>query len=1040
MNHYEPLSVTSEIGRLREVIVHTPGREIEMVTPRNFGRMLFDDTLYLKEAAKDHSYLVRILKRANVRVRLVRDLLSETLHLVGEEGRTAFARLVCRLEGCQGEYSEKLRAYSPEGLADVLIGGEPREESVTRFLRQDLYAFPPIPNMMFVRDCATVTGNSIILSSMAHAVRSREILILDLIFGNHPHFRSNGVPPWRWLGDFESRLQRGEMIRGPLGFEHISLEATNLRTLGIEPESKSNGKNVMLEADYVRLTQGPHYTLEGGNLFLLAPDTLLVGCSKRGSAPAIDALSRELLGRRSAIRNILVAVLADCKEKHLDTYFSIIDRDHYLLYPAVMEEFGACLTMLRLWLDKGQIRVQAHDTLEQALRAVGLTYDRRNVGYCAGIQPPHTPERDRWGGSESEGITVDDRILQEREWNSEALNMLPLAPGKLIASARNRATLRFLESRCDYECVPAEDFCKADDVQVQNWLAPGKRIVIALDDSELTWAHGGPRSLVLPVKRDDLDVETEEPAVLVRHLEALANEDDGRQEGPSGVDLESIKLRIESETGRLRSVVLHTPGKEIARLTPTNHDALLYDGVLDETNTRKEHKVFSDLLTALGVIVYEIEDLVATALKTLTPDQAERLFDQVVELQKEAVEDKEREDKWLPSYGDTLRGRLKECWDQDMQNQTNDLAQLLVTGMPADSSHPALFLHDADPFLLTPIPNILFMRDPGAVVGENAVVCYMRKPARRREGLLLHHVCQALAGPNGIGFDFFAEKEKTSDPEDPVLEMRGKLQQVEGGDILVIHKRILAIGCSERTTREMIEELATQLFRKDLGLKRIYAVFMPAQRSSMHLDTIFTMLSEDECLVHQPMIMPEGVEQVQVIRITANRDEDGRLTGIKSCAVNSLVGELEKEIREYEQDPNYRLKPIFAGGQNPLFQDREQYTDGTNFLAIAPGVVIGYERNYRTFQELEAAGYRVCHASEVLEREDLRADILNAMEASISRAHAGQYERKKYAIKLTERELSRARGGPRCMTMPLEREPVPWAGLEKVVKSDSSEM
>ncbi len=1062
MKYGVPLSVTSEIGRLREVIVHTPGREIEMVTPRNFGRMLFDDILYLKEVAKDHDCLVQILKKAGIVVYYFQDLLAETLHLIGYEGRRKFVELVSRLEGYSPDYCKQLSDYSPEGLADVLIGGEPRGESLTRFLRQDIYVFPPLPNLMFVRDCATVVGDGVIMSSMAHAVRSREILLFDLIFSHHSRFCREGIAPWRWLGDFESRLTKREMVRGHIGFEHVSLEGTNFKLsssgglsiggkeyVGMNTQIASGDSNVTLEANYVRFTQGPHYTLEGGNIFVLSSDTLLIGCGHRASAAAIDTLVKELFERRSKIRTVLVAIIADDKKNHLDTFFSIAGKDQYMIYPSIMEEYGAQLTMLKMWLDKGQICVKAYDSMKEAMESVGLKYDCQNVGYCAGVGLPHDEE-----------VTVEKRILQEREWHNQALNMLALAPGKLIASERNQETLRYLEDKWGYKIIRAETFLDAEQTAVEECVESDSRIVITLDDSELSRAHGGPRSLVLPIRRDDVplrrsDMEDRLSSVHVKSSQQETETEQPRPAEPNATDPKEIRLDVHSETGCLRQVVLHRPGQELAYLTPTNKTALLYDDILDLKTAQKEHRDFWKLLTALGIKVYEIEDLVLRALRDI--ERLDDVLDKVVDLQREAV--KERGGKWLPSYGETLKARLKECWEQGAE----ELTRALIEGVPADSSHPALFLDDADPFLLTPIPNILFMRDPAAVVGDNAIVCYMQKPARLREGLLLHYALQALVKQDNIErqdlwFDFFSEIQKAKEAAEKGPEKaneikggkgeagkklekvkeRGKLQRIEGGDILVIHDHILAIGCSERTTREMLEELATQLFEKqkddDPRIEEIFVVLMPAQRSTMHLDTIFTMLSEDECLVYQPMIVPEGIEQVRVVRLTADRDpETQELKSIKTYEVNSLVKELEEAIRHYEGAPNYRLKSIFVGGDNPLYQDREQLCDGANVLAVAPGVVIGYERNYRTFQELEKAGYQVCHAHDVVkvENEELKLTelgeaILETMEASIPRDNSYRRDRRKYAIEITGRELSRARGGPRCMSMPLSRERISW--------------
>jgi arginine deiminase len=1034
MSYRLPLSITSEIGRLREVIVHRPGREIEMVSPDNFGRMLFDDILNLSAAQENHDLLVQVLKKCGVKIHYFQDLLVDVFHIIGQEERQKFIELVGRLEGCSGKYCQKLASYSPKGLADALIGGEPRAASLTRLLRQDIYAFPPLPNMMFVRDGATVVGSGVILSSMAHAVRSREVLLWDLIFGHHPYFCQNGTPPWRWLGDFESRFKTKEMVRGHIGFERVSLEGTHFRLSGLEDSTTLEGKNenVRLKADYVRFTQGPEYALEGGSIFVLSEDTLMVGCGVRTSAAALDKLASDLFERRGAIQTILVAVIADAHKSHLDTYFSVVDQDHYLLYAPVMEEYGGQLTMYRMWLDKGQIRVESHKSLAEALDTAGFADVDSRVGYCAGIKPP-TKE-------DSDVNRIEGRINQEREWHSQALNMLAIAPGKLIASARNHGTLDFMEENWGYTLYPAEEFVNLADDKIAAWLRSDQKAVITLADSELSRAHGGPRSLILPLRRDPL--RAGEPAGYLEWEKGSPYPDD-RESAKS----EEIALNVHSETGRLFQVVLHQPGEEIARLTPANKDALLCDDILDLKLARQEHNEFSDLLRSLGVEVYEIQDLLAEALER---KGVGAVIDKAIELQQEAVE--ENGGKWLPSYTESLKAHLKTEWDG---GKGEALAEALIAGVLAPAQHPALYLNDSHPFLLTPIPNLLFTRDPAAIVGDNAVVCYMKKPARLREGLVLHYVLQYLVDEGRIEkrdlwFDYFAEQEaldqqletfeskikegkqfedltkKDIENEQSDLEKDGELQRVEGGDILIIHDKILAIGCSERTTREILEKLARRFFKLggesdtgDLPIETIFAVLMPEQRSSMHLDTIFTMISEDECLAHQPLIMTDGTEQVRVVQISLDKEKKC----VETREVDSLINSLEATIRNYI--PGYKLAPILAGGENPLYQDREQWCDGPNVLAIAPGVVIGYERNYRTFQELGKHGYFVCHARDVMKDEKLKGRILEAMEASTKpNSYDERHTREKFAIKIRGRELSRARGGPRCMSMPLERGPV----------------
>jgi arginine deiminase len=217
---------------------------------------------------------------------------------------------------------------------------------------------------------------------------------------------------------------------------------------------------------------------------------------------------------------------------------------------------------------------------------------------------------------------------------------------------------------------------------------------------------------------------------------------------------------------------------------------------------------------------------------------------------------------------------------------------------------------------------------------------------------------------------------------------------LEGGDVLVLREDVLAIGYSERTEKTTIERLAEALKREKSAVRRIFVVAIPPERSYMHLDTVFTMISRGECLCYAPMILPGGAEEADVYEADLTKRE------ITWTTENDLLSALRGQKID--------LKPISCGGEDPIDQQREQWTGGANAFALAPGIVLGYDRNERTAEQLGRNGYEIVTDDELL---------LGRRELELKHA-------KKYAIQLSSTELSRARGGPRCMTMPLVRDPV----------------
>lgn len=425
-----------------------------------------------------------------------------------------------------------------------------------------------------------------------------------------------------------------------------------------------------------------------------------------------------------------------------------------------------------------------------------------------------------------------------------------------------------------------------------------------------------------------------------------------------------MTLRVHSEIGKLSSVLVHLPGPEIDRMVPAMMEELLFDDILFGARAREEHRRFQQVLGYVADEVLEASDLLAEVLA-------------VGEHREAVIEDLARELQWGPD----LVGRLRDL-------PADGLASALVTGIEKPPREAAQ--SSSELYWLPPVPNYFFQRDPLVVVGDRAIRGSMATPARLREPLLSGYIFQYH--PRFARPDVFWFREFSADfgPSASYARMRPTL---EGGDVLVLRSDLLVIGYSERTERTTIERLAETLKAARSQVKRLFVVAIPPARSTMHLDTVFTMISRDECLVYGPMILEGGAEEADVYQCDLTRRE------IAWTAGKDLLTSLKAQGLD--------LSPVRCGGDDPIAERREQWTDGANAFALAPGIILLYDRNVRTAEELSRAGYRVVDENDLLlgrEELDLRKG--------------------KCVVRLAAHELSRARGGPRCMAMPLVREEI----------------
>ncbi|MBF2472235.1 arginine deiminase [Listeria welshimeri] len=401
-------------------------------------------------------------------------------------------------------------------------------------------------------------------------------------------------------------------------------------------------------------------------------------------------------------------------------------------------------------------------------------------------------------------------------------------------------------------------------------------------------------------------------------------------------------LNITSEIGKLQTVLVKRPGSELENITPEYLESLLFDDIPYLKMMQKEHDFFVKRMQDSNIEVLYLEKLAAEALRKA--GNKETFLTKMI-----------NESNQMDESARYVRDYLMSFNEEEMIRKL--MAGLKKSEIPErKKKHLNEMMSEQYPFFLDPLPNLYFTRDPAAVIGSGVTINKMFQPARRRESIFIELILK--------------HHPRFSNQEVPIWSEREEPFSLEGGDELVLNEETVIVGVSERTDARAVERLAESLFARAPKIKKVLAVEIPETRSFMHLDTVFTMVSDAQFTIHPAIQNQQGELNVYILEkgengleITPRRD-------------------FRRVIAEVLEVPEVEFIP--CGGEDVIVSAREQWNDGANTLAIAPGEVITYDRNQVSNDLLRRAGIKV-------------HEVISS-------------------------ELSRGRGGPRCMTMPLVRE------------------
>jgi len=423
--------------------------------------------------------------------------------------------------------------------------------------------------------------------------------------------------------------------------------------------------------------------------------------------------------------------------------------------------------------------------------------------------------------------------------------------------------------------------------------------------------------------------------------------------------MEKIKVDVLSEIGKLECVLIHTPGQEVENMTPESVHRALYSDILNLSAVTEEYIQLKDILQKIARVV-EVKTLLTEIL--IDEGIKENLIRDICEQENVTSE--------IP--------RL-------LDNPAEILSRKLIEGVVLPKDNLTKFI-SKNRYSLQPLHNFLFTRDASMSLWDNLIIGKMASHVREREPLIMEAIFKE--------HPFFSANifNPVRNSRDTTILNKATL---EGGDLLVAREDVILVGTGIRTSTEGIDFLIEMIKEKKSGLKHLIVQELPSEPESfIHLDMTFTFLDRNFCILYEPLILRKNRYQTIHIQI-----DNGKVKGIKE----------EDNILQVMNSIGFDIKPVYCGGKgDPLLMEREQWHSAANFLALAPGKVIGYERNDYTLEDLNKNGFEIIKAADFI-RDDLNID-----------------DYKRLVITIPGSEMARGGGGPRCLTMPLRRQRIEW--------------